>query len=517
MSSTSSWASLAVGLFLFSFSVVALSGPGRIDIDDGQTRFAVAESLREHGDSIVRDPDVSFFVFPGRHGDRYTMYRFPQSLAGAAAIWLADVTGRPNESRRHFFFTLVSAAASAIVAVIYLAWFSRLGLRPQVAWLWASAGVFCTPTWFYGTTTYDDILGAAATVGAIALAFVTRRRRALWGAAGSGFLLGLAFNCKQPLACFLLPALAASYDDTRPLRSQLGRYTLIVSGICAGMAAYWLYDHHKFPADVRKVRDALLLAGYVPNFPGNPVAGFLSLAISPNAGAIWYCPTLLLSFRGFACWRKRERWFCFAVFCAVAAFVAFVSSLRTFKGEWSWGPRYLTPVFALLWIFAPAGAFRLSRRAVTVILGLGLLVQLAGLSVDPFRLYIERGFSAAFYFDQPWINFDARISHLLNRPREIAEILMVRGEGVQDFSPARSPTFFFKVSDFEPKGRPAIARYSVLSSFRPWWISQRRLPPSLRPVALSSAVSFLLGSALAGLILSVVGWRTLETPSRRMP
>ena len=153
----------------------------------------------------------------------------------------------------------------------------------------------------------------------------------------------------------------------------------------------------------------------------------------------------------------------------------------------------------------------------TVILGLGLLVQLAGLSVDPFRLYIERGFSAAFYFDQPWINFDARISHLLNRPREIAEILMAKDEGVQDFSPARSPTFFFKVSDFEPKGRPAIARYSVLSSFRPWWISQRRLPPSLRPVALSSAVSFLLGSALAGLILSVVGWRTLEIPSRWMP
>jgi len=195
------------------------------------------------------------------------------------------------------------------------------------------------------------------------------------------------------------------------------------------------------------------------------------------------------------------------VFCAVVAFVVFISFLRTFKGEWSWGPRYLTPVFALLWIFVPAGAMCLSRTVVTVILVLGLLVQIAGLSVDPFRLYIERGFSAAFYLDRPWINFDPRISHLPNRPREIAEILMTKGQGAQEFSPARSPTFFFKASDFEPKGRQAIARYGVLSSFRPWWISQQRVPPSLRPVALSKAVSFLLGSALAGLILSVVGWR----------
>ncbi len=494
MPRTSSWASLSVGLFLFSFSVVALSGPGRIDIDDGQTRFAVAQSLREHGDSIVRDPDVSFFVFPGRHGDRYTIYRYPQSLAGAAAIWLADVTGRPNESRRHFFFTLVSAAASAIAAVVYLMWFSCLGLRPHVAWLWASAGVFCTPTWFYGTTTYDDILGAAATVGSIALAFVTRRGRAPWGAAGSGLLLGLAFNCKQPLACFLLPALAASYDGTRPLRSQLARCSLIVFGTCAGIAVYWLYDHYKFPVGVREVRDALLHSHYAANFPGNPIAGFLSLAISPNAGAIWYCPTLILAFRGFACWRKRERWFCLATFCTVVAFVTFISSLRTFKGEWSWGPRYLTPVFALLWIFVPAGALRLSRTVVTVILAFGLLVQLAGLSVDPFRLYIERGFSAGFYFDHPWMNFDPRISHLLNRPREIAEILMAKDKEAQDFSPARSPTFFFKAGDFEPKGRPAIAHYGVLSSLRPWWISQRRVPPSLRPVVLSRAVGFLLGS-----------------------
>src|SRR5207247_8581339 len=41
------------------------------------------------------------------------------------------------------------------------------------------------------------------------------------------------------------------------------------------------------------------------------------------------------------------------------------------------------------------------------------------------------------------------------------------------------------------------------------------VPPSLRPVVLAKAGTFLLGSAIAGLVVRVVGRRTLEAPSRR--
>ena len=40
-------------------------------------------------------------------------------------------------------------------------WFRRVGLAPGAALLWALGGVFCTPSWFYGTSTFDDILGTA--------------------------------------------------------------------------------------------------------------------------------------------------------------------------------------------------------------------------------------------------------------------------------------------------------------------------------------------------------------------
>src|SRR5947209_18579302 len=73
------WIIALCGQFLFVFSLVALSGPGRIDIVDGQTRFEVARSLVEHGDSIIRDRDVWMHVYVGRNGDSYTSYRFPQT------------------------------------------------------------------------------------------------------------------------------------------------------------------------------------------------------------------------------------------------------------------------------------------------------------------------------------------------------------------------------------------------------------------------------------------------------
>src|SRR6476620_3240536 len=102
------WPVALLGLFLTVFAVLALSGPGRIDIIDGQARYEVARSLVEHGDTIIRDSNVWYPVLPGREGNLSTPYRIPHSLLGVPAIWLADATGPVSEGRRHFFFALVS-------------------------------------------------------------------------------------------------------------------------------------------------------------------------------------------------------------------------------------------------------------------------------------------------------------------------------------------------------------------------------------------------------------------------
>ena len=102
------WGIAQSGLFLTVFALVGLSGPGRIDIVDGQTRYEVARSIVDYGDLVIRDPNVWFVVFPGRGGKRYTKYRLAQSAVAIPAILIADATGPIQETRRHFFFTLTS-------------------------------------------------------------------------------------------------------------------------------------------------------------------------------------------------------------------------------------------------------------------------------------------------------------------------------------------------------------------------------------------------------------------------
>src|ERR1700758_5582447 len=111
------WPGALFGLFMFVFAVLAISGPGRIDIVDGQTRYEVARSMVDHGDSIIRDPETWFAVYQGRAGEKYTNYRFPQTGLGVLAILAADATGPVNEMRRHFFFSLISPFAAALLAL----------------------------------------------------------------------------------------------------------------------------------------------------------------------------------------------------------------------------------------------------------------------------------------------------------------------------------------------------------------------------------------------------------------
>ena len=99
----------------------------------------------------------------------------------------------------------------------------------------------------------------------------------------------------------------------------------------------------------------------------------------------------------------------------------------------------LTPVFALLWLFAPSGAEMLRRRLVGLLLVSGVTVQLLGLSVDPQRLDLQLAMPNTVYSQPGWL-FHLALSHLANRPREIVEIIRLSGGRAEAYSPATIPT-----------------------------------------------------------------------------
>ena len=259
----------------------------------------------------IRDPKIEFTVLPGRGGQRYSQYRFPQSAAGVAAILAADATGPASEARRRFFFTLTSAVTSAVLAATYAALFRRLGFGPKASLLWAAGGIFCTPNWYYGTSSFDEILGTAAVVLAVAVALGWRQRHPRMSAVAAGLALGLAFNCKQTLGIFVLPVMAALYDPGTGWRSQWGRLATAAALLAAGVAVYESYEWYKFPPG-STAGHAELLKNYIPTWSGDPVIALVALLISPAAGVFFYNPPLLLCVWGMRSWYRSQRLFCLA-------------------------------------------------------------------------------------------------------------------------------------------------------------------------------------------------------------
>jgi hypothetical protein len=361
----------------------------------------------------------------------------------------------------------------------------------------------------------------------------------LTGALAGGLLVGVAFHCKEPLGVFVLAVLAAAVDPRLPLRPQWRRAALVAAGLAVGLVTYKVYELYKFPPGTTD-RHAELMGQYVPFWTSNPLPALAGLTLSPGAGALWYCPPLLLGVVGLWRWRRTEVWLFRALLAGVGGFVGFLCFLTFFTGDPTWGPRYLTPVYALFWLFVPAGAAALRPQPARLVLALGVLVQLLGLSVDSHRLYIARNLPSAFYYYiSPWLYFDRDVAHLINRPREIGELLRADGGREVAFSPGPEPTFAPPVIDHmdrpdaaqvagavglasSPGGalaapaalhrdQPAVVqRYHVFNSFRPFWASQWYLAPEERPVDLGGAVAVLLALALAGGAGLWAGWWLLR-------
>lgn len=537
------WCLALVGLFLLVFALCALSGPGRIDIADGQTRYAVARSLVEHGDSIVRDDGAWMNVYAGRNGDRYTWYRLPQSVFGVLAILAADETevsvhdSDHIEMRRQFFFSLIGSVNAAILAVCYGLWFRELGSSPRASLLWAFAAIVCTPSWYYSTSSFDDILGTSAVVLAITAAWLGRQRTPIVGAVVAGLAMAWAVNCKEPLGVFVLPVLAAAYRPEWALRKRLIPLAVIVCLMAAGGIFSVAYEYYKFPTGSVSP-SAEFVRTYGAIWTPNPLPALAGFAFSTSTGVFFYCPALYLMIRGLMIWWRRERVFCAAVAIAAATFTFFFCFVTFFKGDPSWGPRYLTPVFAVGWLFVPAAAATVRPFVFRGVLALAVLIQLMALSVDPLRLFFTTPVHFAYYLADPWPGFNPEQSHLLQRPREIVEVLTLH-EPEAEFSPAPLPTHaddlnFQQAIIFaqlvgvsaSPAGREPLSligfyttaatlgireryqhmgrSYRVYNSLRPWWISQRALPAERRPVNHGVALVFLLVMAAAGAFVSFV-------------
>jgi hypothetical protein len=521
-----------LGVFFLVFGVYALTGPGRIDMIDGQHRYESSERWWTSGNPVEEDPALLGFAVPGRFGRRYSRYGLGSAVWGLPFVAVVGADHDPHGEIRRFCYSFSSTLAGALVAAALLAVLRRQGLGILEALGWSLTCAFGTLLWPTATSSFTQAQTAALLMLSLSLAVRSAQERSWPFALAAGACAGLIATFDEYLV-LLAPMVALATleppgppdgrrpavkewltDSARvlalrngPRRADAGRFYLFLLGLLPGLALVFAYNAWRFGSPFHSGRADNLPAAH--SLWGNPVIGALALLVSPGKSVFLYSPILLLGLFGLPrLWRRSPALAAGLVLTSVTL-LAVIAPAAFFGGDWCWGPRYLLPVLPW-WALAWPGAGRpLERRA---LIAVSVAVQILAVSVDHQRFFFEHCLSDFFWAEQPAFYF--RNSALLSRPAELLDVLKDHG-GHPRFSP--SPyRGLLTYSPFGPGPRDVrsawMRRYELFFAPRPWPLWFARIPPEHRPVSLPSAVSFFALTSLLGAVLLASSWRRSKAP-----
>ena len=506
----------AAGVFASLLGVYLLTSPGRIDFIDGQYRYEVARSWLDVGAPVIRDTVLRKLGAPvdPRSGESYAMYNAAPSLTPVPLMWIARKIGGDAADRDRFAFSLTSALFGAAVPALLVIAYGRLGIGLALSVAAAMVFAIATQWWPASVTTFDQNQHAFVLLVALLLAWDAGRRMSVFRALLAGVAGGLLINYQETYV-LLLPAIALALfapanegtpDAPRPSaleirRDALGRCLAFVAGTCVGVGLFVAYNLMRWGALLQPDR-------YQPQWVGDPLAGLLSLTLSPGRSVLLFSPPMLvLAFGVRALW-TRAPLLCVAAFLTVAMHLIFIASLPFFGGEWAWGPRYLLVVLPLASLALPFAMSRVPRRFLATVIAAGVVVQVLAVSLDHQRFYFERNLAPFFWAERPWFYFAT--SQLFARPFELGATLR-SGMPAEAVTFAPTPQSQLTYAPFGPprpqQGVAWARRYAVFHVLRPWPLWMRRIDVTQRPVPLVPMTAACAVVSSAGVGLLVVGLR----------
>jgi hypothetical protein len=386
---------LGLKLFILFICLYLLTSGGRIVSSDGNTMYLLTRSIVE--EQSVAIPYGNGYT--GVDGRLYPKAGIGQALLSAPFYIVGrEVYERSgfSETERGYVMRFATAAvepfAAAIAVVLLLQICFCLGYGVKSSLALALAFGFATPLWVYSKSFLTEPLTTALLLGSVLglLAFKrSGRRRQLFVA---GLCAGITVLVKYSMLLAVVPMIIFFLGSCFPMKhrsselsvfSGLGR--LLAFGVplalCA-MVALW-YNQARF--------GSMLASGYGMEVSregfGTPLlVGLFGQLFSSGKSIFLYAPVLVLSWSGFAFFRRKFGAEALLLASIFMVNILFYSKFISWAGDGSWGPRYLIPFIPLLLV--PVGSLLSSptvgRFVWTVFILLavvGFLVQVGGVSV----------------------------------------------------------------------------------------------------------------------------------------
>ncbi|MBT5550780.1 MAG: hypothetical protein HOJ79_09915 [Nitrospina sp.] len=408
-------------LFLFFFSIYALTGQGSIQSADGKIMYLLTEAMVENH-SLSFSEMVTLNDKPGpqyaKYGLGMSVLAIPFYLLGKA---LSLLLGIKISLTAQFAVSMINAILTAFSCLMVFRFSTdRFELSSRTGLLLASGFGLSTIAWYYSE---DFMSEPAATLFLLLSVYwvtskdaVTRKHDLIW----AGTFLALAISCRLAVLIVIPGFIVYQWmvwtesggKDVKMLIQDLVRPA---TPVVAALILIMIYNYVRF-ADP-------LTTGY-ESFNGRFLVGFFGILFSPGKSLFLFNPLTMFGCLAFVLLLREQRKIALLFGWLIVSHLLLFSSWWSWQGGMSWGPRLMLVIIPYL--ILPIGILlREYKQAVKipvlVALVVGILIQLPSVTVNVARYYYEmhKEFGS---LGHDWILFSPKYSQLIGQPKQVAVV-----------------------------------------------------------------------------------------------
>lgn len=408
-------------LFLFFFSVYALTGQGSIQSADGKIMFLLTQAMVENH-SVSFSEMVSLQDTPGPQYSKYglgmSILAVPFYLFGKL---LSFLLGIEVSLSTQFAVSMINAIFTALSCLmVFRIATERFEFTLRTGLFLALGFGLSTIAWYYS----EDFMSEPATTFFLLSAVywvtgkdrATRKRDLLW----AGTFLALAVFCRLAVLV-VIPGFIlyqwmvwaeSAEKNFKELAMDLIRPAIPVIAV---LVLIMIYNYFRF-ADP-------LETGY-EKISGRFLVGFFGLLFSPGKSLFLFNPLTLFGCLACMLFLREQRKTAWLFGWLIVSHLLLFSFWHSWQGGMSWGPRLMLVV--LPYLILPIGfLLREHKHAVKipVLLALvaGILIQLPSVTVNATRYYYEmsREFGS---LGHEQILFSPKYSQLIGQFKQVAVV-----------------------------------------------------------------------------------------------
>ena len=376
-------------LFLFFFSVYALTGQGSIQSTDGKIMFLLTQAMVENQSvSFSEMVNLQDTLNPqySKYGLGMSVLAIPFYLVGKL---LSFLLGIEISLATQFVVSMINVMLTALSCLmVFRIATERFEFTSRTGLFLALGFGLSTIAWYYSE---DFMSEPAATFFLLSAVYwvmgkdpVTRKRDLVW----AGTFLALAVSCRLAVL-IVIPGFIlyqwmvwaeSAEKDIKELAMDLVRPAIPVIAV---LVLVMVYNYVRF-ADP-------LETGY-EKVSGRFLVGFFGILFSPGKSLFLFNPLTLFGCLAFTLFLRKQRKTAFLFGWLIVSHLLLFSSWWSWQGGMGWGPRLMLVV--LPYLILPIGFLlqeykQAVKVPILIALVAGILIQLPSVTVNASRYYYE--------------------------------------------------------------------------------------------------------------------------------